>query len=59
MQFLTLRPFRKDNIHFRTIKEREKIIAYRLNYIDKMYSICKTFLSGAMKLVSLLFDQPT
>ena len=25
MQVLTLRPFRKDNIYFRTIEEREKI----------------------------------
>ena len=33
--------------------------AYMLDYIDKHYSMCKTFMCGAMKSVSLLFDQPT
>ena len=33
--------------------------AYRLDYIDKKYSTCKTLMCGAMKPVSLLFDQPT
>ena len=26
---------------------------------NKKYSMCKTFMIGAMKAVSLLFDQPT
>ena len=30
-----------------------------LDYIDKKYSMRKTFMCGAMKPVSLLFDQPT
>ena len=30
-----------------------------LDYIDKNYSMRKTFICGAMKPVSLLFDQPT
>ena len=33
--------------------------AYRLDYTYKKYSMCKTFMIGAMKPVSLLFDQPT
>ena len=33
--------------------------AYRLGYTYKKYSMCKTFMIGAMKPVSLLFDQPT
>ena len=32
---------------------------YKLDYIDKKYSMRKTFMCGAMKSVSLLFDQPT
>ena len=30
-----------------------------LEYIDNKYSIRKSFMCGAMKTVSLLFDQPT
>ena len=30
-----------------------------LDYIDKNYSTRKWFMCGAMKTVSLLFDQPT
>ena len=30
-----------------------------LDYIDKKYSMRKTFMCGAMEPVSLLFDQPT
>ena len=30
-----------------------------LDYSDKNYSMCYTFMFGAMKPVSLLFDQPT
>ena len=30
-----------------------------LDYIDKKYSMRKTLMCGAMKPVSLLFDQPT
>ena len=30
-----------------------------LDYIDKKYSMRKSFMCGAMKTVSLLFDQPT
>ena len=33
--------------------------AHMLDYIDKKYSMRKTFMCGAMKPVSLLFDQPT
>ena len=33
--------------------------AYMLDYIDKKYSMRKTFMCGAMKPVSFLFDQPT
>ena len=35
------------------------ISAYRLDYTDKNYSTCLTLMIGAMKPVSLLFDQPT
>ena len=33
--------------------------ANMLDYIDKTYSMRKSFMCGAMKTVSLLFDQPT
>ena len=36
MYVLVLRPYRKDNIYFRTIEEREKIKAF---YIAKMHYV--------------------
>ena len=41
MQFLILRPFRKDNIYFRTIKEREKI--YWVPLPTQLYFLISSF----------------
>ena len=40
MQVIILRPFRKDNIYFRTIEEREKISNHRI--ASKWKNLSKT-----------------
>ena len=45
------------SVHFPS--KLDILSVYMLDYIDNNYSMRKTFMCGAMKPVSLLFDQPT
>ena len=48
MHVLILRPYRKDNIYFRTIEEREKIISHDRVVVNLVSVLVLVQLSGAV-----------